>query len=62
MSQSLWTTDISIEDVRRKAADWYASGGREELLRALERGEQTDREFQKAAKCDPEELGKPMTV
>lgn len=62
MNERLRNEKLSLEEIRRRADEWFSRGGREALARALEEGAAASLEFQKSAWADPKELAEPMTV
>lgn len=63
MSQTQLREELTAEELRRRAEEWFAErGGHEELVRALEQADAASRAFREAAAVDPKVLEQPMTV
>lgn len=53
------TSSLDLEAVKARVREWFETGGREQLERALAEGERASREFAEAARPRREDMERP---
>ena len=56
------TTELTSEEIRRKADEWLSKGGKEQLIQAFEKSKMDSRTLRSEAQVDLKILNEPVTV